>query len=100
MRLSENRIRVIPYGVDLAFFTPQPQPRRPFTVLFVGIVSDSKSRAGMMKPRLEWAFSNRADLELMRGPAGATAAQYRWTRFRSQLAATLRSIKIDYCLER
>lgn len=40
--VPEERIVVLPYGVDASRFRPQNTPRRPFRVLFVGQISQRK----------------------------------------------------------
>jgi glycosyltransferase involved in cell wall biosynthesis len=59
--VSANRIALVPYGVDLEFFTPSQESRNKFTVLFVGHLFRQKGLHYLLEA---WRRLNLANAEV------------------------------------
>jgi len=66
--VTEDRVSVIPYGVDLEFFCPVDfQPQEKFSVLFVGQLFRQKGLHYLLEARYRLALPN-AELRIVRFP--------------------------------
>jgi glycosyltransferase involved in cell wall biosynthesis len=71
--VSTNRITLVPYGVDLQFFTPSQENQKKFTVLFVGHLVRQKGLHYLLEAWRRLKLSN-AELRIV----GGLGSRHKW----------------------
>jgi glycosyltransferase involved in cell wall biosynthesis len=88
--IAANRIAVVPYGVDLDFFTPTPKIQDRFTVVFVGQLVRQKGLHHLLEAWRRLKLPN-AELRVVGGPG----SRHKWLREYSGDATFLGALEKD-----
>jgi glycosyltransferase involved in cell wall biosynthesis len=73
--VAADRIAIVPYGVDLAFFAPGQESRKRFTVVFVGQLFKQKGLHYLLEAWRRLKLTN-AELRIV----GSSSSQQRWKK--------------------